>query len=45
MRARRAELAADRGLVREVLRRGEERANALADATLERVRDAMGMSY
>ena len=45
LRARRAELAADPGLVREVLRRGDERANALADATLERVRDAMGMRY
>jgi tryptophanyl-tRNA synthetase len=45
LRARRAELAADPGLVREVLRRGDERANALADATLERVRDAMGMRF
>jgi tryptophanyl-tRNA synthetase len=45
LRARRAELAADPGLVREVLRRGDERANARADATLERVRDAMGMRY
>ena len=45
LRARRAELAADPGLVQEVLRRGNERANALADATLERVRDAMGMRW
>jgi tryptophanyl-tRNA synthetase len=45
LRARRAELAADPALVREVLRRGTERATALADATLDRVRDAMGMRY
>jgi tryptophanyl-tRNA synthetase len=45
LRARRAELAGDPGVVREVLERGEERANALADATLDRVRDAMGMRY
>jgi tryptophanyl-tRNA synthetase len=44
MRARRAQLAAEPGLVREVLARGNERANTLADATLERVRDAMGMA-
>jgi len=45
LRARRAELAAEPGLVRDVLRRGNDRANALADATLDRVRDAMGMAY
>jgi tryptophanyl-tRNA synthetase len=43
LRRRRAELAADPGRVRELLTRGEERANALADATLDRVRASMGM--
>src|SRR3954452_6319022 len=38
LRARPPELARDPGVVREVLARGEERANALADATLDRVR-------
>ncbi|MEV8099150.1 tryptophan--tRNA ligase [Kitasatospora sp. NPDC085879] len=41
-RARRAELAADRGFLREVLRTGNERANAVADATLAEVREVMG---
>jgi tryptophanyl-tRNA synthetase len=43
LRTRRAELAADPDVARELLRRGNERANALADATLERVSAAMGM--
>ncbi|MFE6505516.1 tryptophan--tRNA ligase [Kitasatospora sp. NPDC057738] len=42
MRARRAELAADRGHLRQVLRDGAERANAVADATLAEVREVMG---
>ncbi|MFC5908504.1 tryptophan--tRNA ligase [Streptacidiphilus monticola] len=42
MRARRRELAQDLGLVRELLRRGNARANQVAEATLTEVRDAMG---
>ncbi|MFD0396893.1 tryptophan--tRNA ligase [Kitasatospora sp. NPDC127121] len=42
LRARRAELAADRGHLRQVLRDGAERANAVADATLDEVRKVMG---
>ncbi|HEY0215291.1 MAG TPA: tryptophan--tRNA ligase [Cellulomonas sp.] len=42
LRARRAELARDPGFVRDVLRRGNIRANALAEETLDRVREAMG---
>ena len=45
VRARRAELAADPGYARQVLRDGCGRARALAAATLEEVRDAMGMRY
>jgi tryptophanyl-tRNA synthetase len=45
MRRRRAELAADPGVVAEVLRRGTARAAALAGDTLDRVRAAMGMRY
>ncbi|MGA6170343.1 tryptophan--tRNA ligase [Streptomyces sp. NPDC012600] len=41
-RARRAEYAADLTYVRSVLRAGNERANALAEATLAEVREAMG---
>jgi tryptophanyl-tRNA synthetase len=44
LRARRAELAREPGLVEEVLRDGEERARAVADDTLARVRAAMGMA-
>jgi tryptophanyl-tRNA synthetase len=44
LRRRRAELAADPTVVRDLLRRGNERANALADATLDRVRDAVRMT-
>ncbi|MFJ3218066.1 tryptophan--tRNA ligase [Kitasatospora sp. NPDC086801] len=42
LRARRTELAADRGHLRQVLRDGAERANAVADATLDEVRAVMG---
>jgi tryptophanyl-tRNA synthetase len=45
LRARRAELEADPGYLTEVLRRGNERANEMADATLAEVRTAMGMDY
>jgi tryptophanyl-tRNA synthetase len=45
VRARRAEYARDPGLVRKVLREGNERANDIAAATLAEVRAAMGMSY
>ena len=45
VRARRAELAADPGYARQVLREGCERARAVAAATLEEVRDAMGTRY
>jgi len=45
VRARRAELAADPGHARQVLRDGCDRARAVAAATLEEVRDAMGMRY
>jgi len=45
VRARRAELAADPGYARQVLRDGCDRARAIAAATLEEVRDAMGMRY
>lgn len=42
MRARRAEFVRDMGYVRSVLRAYNERANAIADATLTEVREAMG---
>lgn len=45
IRARRAELERDPGHVAAVLREGNERANAIADATLAEVREAMGMVY
>jgi tryptophanyl-tRNA synthetase len=45
LRARRAELAADPGYVQQVLRDGAERARAVAAATLDEVRDAMGTRY
>lgn len=45
IRERRAELAADEGHLREVLREGNERANAVADQTLAEVRTAMRMVY
>ena len=43
MRARRAELLANPTLVDDVLRAGAERANAIAGATMERVRIAVGL--
>ena len=45
IRARRVELAADRGHARQVLRDGCARARAVAEVTLEEVRDAMGTRY
>jgi tryptophanyl-tRNA synthetase len=45
VRARRAEYARDPGYVRQVLRDGNERAEAIAAATLDEVRAAMGMHY
>ena len=45
IRARRAELAADPGYARRVLRDGCARANAIAEATLTEVRAAMAMLY
>ena len=45
IRARRAELEADQGHIEQVLREGNARANAIADATLTEVRTAMGMIY
>ena len=43
MRARRAEILAQPGYVDEVLARGAERANAIADRVMSRVRDAVGL--
>ncbi|GAA3436999.1 tryptophan--tRNA ligase [Kutzneria kofuensis] len=45
MRARRADYAADTGYVRKIIQIGNERANAIADATLAEVRTAMGTAY
>ena len=45
VRARRAEYARDLGYVRQLLRDGNERAEAIAAATLDEVRAAMGMRY
>jgi len=45
LRARRAELEQDPGHLMQVLRTGNERANAAADETLQRVREFMGMVY
>jgi tryptophanyl-tRNA synthetase len=45
IRARRAAYAREPGLVRQVLRDGNARANAIADQTLEQVREAMGTRY
>jgi tryptophanyl-tRNA synthetase len=44
-RARRAELSAEPGYLRQVLRDGNARANAIADATLADVRAAMNNTY
>jgi tryptophanyl-tRNA synthetase len=45
LRARRAEVAAEPGMLSAILRRGAERAATEAEATLQRVREAMGMAY
>ncbi len=45
VRARRAEYLADPGGLRDVLREGNRRANAVAEATLDDVRTAMQMVY
>lgn len=45
IRARRAELAADEGHLLDVLHAGNERANEVADRTLDAVRTAMHMDY
>jgi tryptophanyl-tRNA synthetase len=45
LRARRAELAADPAVIDDVLVGGNRRANEIADATLDEVREKMGMSY
>ena len=45
IRATRAELAADPGYLLSVLREGNARANAIGEATLAEVRQAMGMVY
>lgn len=45
IRARRLELAEDPAHLRAVLRDGNQRANALADATLAEVKEALGMVY
>jgi tryptophanyl-tRNA synthetase len=45
MRERRSELAARPGLVEAVLAEGGERARRQAEATMERVRAAMGLTY
>ena len=44
-RTRRSELMADPGMLRDVLRAGNERANAVAEATLAEVRQTMSMDY
>ncbi|MFF5638215.1 tryptophan--tRNA ligase [Streptomyces sp. NPDC012825] len=45
IRARRSEYANDRTYLREILREGNERANAVADKTLAEVRAAMNSRY
>jgi tryptophanyl-tRNA synthetase len=45
LRERRLKLEADPSYVEEVLRRGNERANEIAETTLDEVRDKMGMIY
>jgi tryptophanyl-tRNA synthetase len=45
VRARRAELAAEPGYLRDVLAAGNEKARAIAEATLRTVRDLMHHSY
>ncbi|MCI8468876.1 MAG: tryptophan--tRNA ligase [Eggerthellaceae bacterium] len=45
IRERRAALEADPGYIEDVLREGNRRANEIAEATLDQVREAMGMVY
>lgn len=45
VRARRAELEAEPGLVEDILDRGNAIANGVAESTLNEVRERMGMSY
>jgi len=45
IRERRAKIAADPDYARDVLADGNRRANQIADATLDEVREAMGMVY
>ncbi len=45
IRERRAELEQDMGYIKEVLHDGNRRANAIAEATLQEVREAMKMTY
>ena len=45
IRERRAELASKEGLVADILSTGNRRAREVARETMERVRDAMGMTY
>jgi tryptophanyl-tRNA synthetase len=45
LRERRAQAAAEPALLSQILRRGAERATVEAEATLQRVREAMGMAY
>ena len=44
-RERRAELAKDMDFIRDILHDGNARANAIAEETLDQVREAMGMKY
>ncbi len=44
-RERRAELAKDMDIVRDILHDGNKRANEIANQTLDEVREAMGMVY
>ena len=45
IRARRAELERDMGYIHDVLAEGNRKANEIAEATLQEVREAMGMVY
>lgn len=45
IRERRAELAQDKDRVREIIHEGNRQANAIANETLNEVREAMGMVY
>jgi tryptophanyl-tRNA synthetase len=44
-RARRAELAGDLGYIKQILKDGNAKANEIADATLDEVKQAMGTVY